>query len=609
MKFNLLIEELLLEISSPEEIWKKYYKDIEWPLFCRIVHYDPQTVVTDSKLVKIGKYGKVLLHMYRNGKIKMEDLPKATEYLKYVYKYNIPIDSNKIKDLPTLYGLISRYIVSENPNLSTVFKILPREEYKTLHNGEKWMILKPKTERAACYLGVNTQWCTTWGQHSLNKGNKTQTNQFKSYNKRGPLYIIINKDDADGEKYQFHFQSRQFMNSSDAQINASELLNQNDELKYFFFPSLIKNVSEKEKEDELEKIQILSPEDTMILLRNVIGDDSKNPLAEAIIKNDIDRINELIKSDELYNDVDLEKGHIEFDLKKIYDNLSTVESTLGWYGYDVQNSYEQVRSDINDSDSDYNWSEELGPAFDKYYMENSGKIMDSLSVPNIETFKTQFFDNFITNEKIRDSYIEEIITMSEGNYETSVQEEIDSIEKYITIEQKHSFYEVYVPVGVFIVHLIKKKITGIGNGEVNKIIDEYIDEYNVPTEYQYVYDYDYKYPIYNENTHFTSKIDDYFEEIFDNAEENVKCVEYRKTLNDVIQRIFKGSTTFENDHVTLTVENMGIDCEFGTVKATYYNKDSGGKYEGNIKVDNLASYALNYKLFESYISFRKNTSK
>ena len=49
----------------------------------------------------------------------------------------------------------------------------------------------------------NTQWCTAAD------GN----NQFNYYNSQGPLYININK--ADNEKYQFHFESDQFMDETD----------------------------------------------------------------------------------------------------------------------------------------------------------------------------------------------------------------------------------------------------------------------------------------------------------------------------------------------------------------------------------------------------------
>ena len=194
--------------------------------------------------------------------------------------------------------------------------------------------------------------------------------------------------------------------------------------------------------------------------------------------------------------------------------------------------------------------------------------------------------------------------MSSNNYEAEAQKEIDEIEKYITVNQTYSKYEVYVTSLYFIQFIIKHEIVKID--KIFDVFDDFINEYDVQTEYQGIYEYDREYPVYNENSRFTSVINDYFEKIYDAAEKGNDCAEYRKTLNDVMHRIFKDSTYYENEHVILSIQNLGIDCENGTVSVKYTNKDTGQKYDGNVKVDNLASYALNYKLFESYISFRKN---
>ena len=71
------------------------------------------------------------------------------------------------------------------------------------------MLLTPKTEEAAKYYGKNTRWCTA----------AENNNYFDQYNKDGPLYILINKKVPD-EKYQFHFQTEQYMDSRDSAINA-----------------------------------------------------------------------------------------------------------------------------------------------------------------------------------------------------------------------------------------------------------------------------------------------------------------------------------------------------------------------------------------------------
>lgn len=59
---------------------------------------------------------------------------------------------------------------------------------------------------AACELGSGTSWCTA-------TGNTKQW--FDRYAKDGPLYIFIGPD---GEKYQFHYESNQYMDKNDRSI-------------------------------------------------------------------------------------------------------------------------------------------------------------------------------------------------------------------------------------------------------------------------------------------------------------------------------------------------------------------------------------------------------
>ena len=55
MKFENIIEQLLVEAVSPEEIQKTYYKDIPIDVFNQISINDPQSVIRDGNLVKMGK--------------------------------------------------------------------------------------------------------------------------------------------------------------------------------------------------------------------------------------------------------------------------------------------------------------------------------------------------------------------------------------------------------------------------------------------------------------------------------------------------------------------------------------------------------------------------
>lgn len=89
-------------------------------------------------------------------------------------------------------------------------------DVKVLYNGPLGILSIPKTEAASCELGSGTRWCTA----------ARNRNMFDYYNQQGPLYVWNDKKLK--EKFQFHFESFQFMDSQDTPIDA-------DQLNYFAF--------------------------------------------------------------------------------------------------------------------------------------------------------------------------------------------------------------------------------------------------------------------------------------------------------------------------------------------------------------------------------------
>lgn len=82
---------------------------------------------------------------------------------------------------------------------SDVLVIQPLDKY----SGYWWAKEYPKK-------GVTNRWCTAW---------EGENSRFDYYAKQGPLYIIIPaKRNDDNEKYQFHFETKQFMDYQDHQI-------------------------------------------------------------------------------------------------------------------------------------------------------------------------------------------------------------------------------------------------------------------------------------------------------------------------------------------------------------------------------------------------------
>ena len=201
---TLLEEIILLEAMSLDDIHTKYYNDIDREEFNSIVAADPT-----STPQKKGKYTEWLLNLYKNGKLKNEDLYKATDYLEAFHKFKNKIkerDIRKYNSLAELYKTVKQFI--DDPEQATSKsdekrKIKDRGAEK-VYEDNTWLVIVPHTKEAAIYYGKGTQWCTAA---------TSSHNYFGSYNKHGNLYININKQN--GQKYQFHFESKQFMDEHD----------------------------------------------------------------------------------------------------------------------------------------------------------------------------------------------------------------------------------------------------------------------------------------------------------------------------------------------------------------------------------------------------------
>lgn len=111
------------------------------------------------------------------------------------------------------------------------------------YRGSTLNVVIPKTEKASCFFGMNTTWCTA---------RKDENNKFDHYNKAGPLYTILCEN---GLRFQFHFPKYdyEFMDKHNAPIDFDKTLNEYPELldafnelatKLLFLP-LIKNQTEE----------------------------------------------------------------------------------------------------------------------------------------------------------------------------------------------------------------------------------------------------------------------------------------------------------------------------------------------------------------------------
>jgi hypothetical protein len=158
-----------------------------------------------------------LAREYAKGNIqRLEDIPaKLTPFLGdyevYKRKKDFPTEYKDLMRLtaPQFYQFMTEF---EPPEDEQVDKGLAEEIYRD----SSVRVIHPKDQTAACYYGQGTQWCTASTRGS---------NYFDHYNRQGSMYILLpTQPKYEGEKYQLHFSSSQFMDETDEQVDLLNLL-------------------------------------------------------------------------------------------------------------------------------------------------------------------------------------------------------------------------------------------------------------------------------------------------------------------------------------------------------------------------------------------------
>jgi hypothetical protein len=597
MKFTDLIESLLLE-ATPDEIYNSYYKDIPREEFNQVVMSDPQSKSNENGIQRIGKFAKLLINLYRKKTLKLEDLPRAKEYLDYVYKHSVSLDSNKIKSLNDLYDVVKGYYAKDTRDLGSIISALDEKEYRKVFQSELWTIFVPFTEKASCYLGVNTEWCTTWGSQSLNPKHQDRGSLYSRYHSQGHLYILIKNSDIN-EKYQLHFQSKQYMDKEDARINIQEFLNKNEEVKHFFFPSLISDdADESTLKTQIERLNALDDDDTTILVNKLVSTSAKNnPIIAALISKDLDKLYGSITDDDLAL-LEIEGEWLNVEFKTSYGgSLNTTRDTLSYYEGEANNGSEVLWDRMYNEDSDY-IKDVLANYLEEYYKRNGEELKTLYGYSDYEQFKMDHYDNFTQDDDIWEWYSSDYVNKNARHLENAAQAQVDDIVKYMDFDSYTKENLVKVKIPYFLLYLVKKDYTIIDGKEnyMIDVLDGYASYYNIDNDYEGIWDHQTDEVTYED---LQKPIEDYFEKIFNDFEGVKTCAEYRKILNDVVQKVFKGSDRIENDEFDIFLPSMKIDCEKGSIVIVLGDKKKGTRESGPVKIENLATYATNYKLFEN----------
>ena len=173
------------------------------------------------------EYSQWLARMYSRGAIPLEDIKSKMHnaiemYHKFKIKKKLKPEHKDINQMKTPYDLLTAMEQYDEDDLEPEIGS-DKGTSKEIYKDEYIRVIVPKNKAAACYYGQGTRWCTA-GRNR---------NMYDLYNKQGDMYIVLPaKPQYEGEKYQLHFPSEQFMDEKDNPVNPSQLTKD--------YPSLLK---------------------------------------------------------------------------------------------------------------------------------------------------------------------------------------------------------------------------------------------------------------------------------------------------------------------------------------------------------------------------------
>lgn len=221
-------EKLIEEGKDPSEILHYKYRNVPSNVIDKVIEIDPTKKKSYSQwllsrwddekymimgALKSGQIKKMFDHFKNHQEIQIKDCPS----LAYGLRMYASIEDNVLKksDKPLTYvENLKREVDSEDAN-----------DFDVVFNKDKWIIAVPNTYEAECKLGENMKWCTA---NAFGDGES----YYENYLSRGGKYYV-NFDLSHGEsakgvdypytRYQFHFETNQFMDKDDEPVVLSDI--------------------------------------------------------------------------------------------------------------------------------------------------------------------------------------------------------------------------------------------------------------------------------------------------------------------------------------------------------------------------------------------------
>ena len=308
----------------------------------QILHAIEQGDPTPNK-----EYVQWLAKCYANEGVKLEDIvSKGADWLKTYAQLKVKrllppnvanIMNLKFAQLPDVVfdeELVSKLQAAED-------KTADKGKATTVFENGAVRIIVPHDETSACYYGQGTRWCTA----------AKSNNMYDNYARDGDLYILLPKQPKyDGEKYQLHFASSQFMDEGDSPISDMIALltgRFGDDVMTFFF----------NKEPMIKQWIVVTPE---AILQPLI-----DQIAEIAREYIHDKLSEWETEDDYYYRELQNKGYADEDGDIDWDRVEA--DGEGWLdnNYEAKEWYDKASDAVKPStdrlrDKAQEWADENG---------------------------------------------------------------------------------------------------------------------------------------------------------------------------------------------------------------------------------------------------------
>ena len=564
--------DILLE-ATPDEIYDRYYNTIDRNTFNSLVKTDPRTIIKNNEIIKIGPYSKLIINLWKKDKSIINDLNNVTEILTIIYKYNLPVNINNVNNVEDLENIVKEIKTKNDISINNILNKIDNDSYSVFDNNEKYITIIPKTEKASCVIGVNTEWCTTYGKFSLNPKYKTKTERFSEYNTLGNLYVIINKNNPN-EKYQIHFETEQIKDVNDNEIpDKIGFLNKIPTLKYKVFDGLKQDIPFNDliRQYSLGK-SFLSDNDLNIFISKINKSDNANPLVtDLLLKKETNLIN-IDGFIELNYESDDNIRIILKDFENPYDTCELYSYELSSYNkYRIDDTIDELLySVINDSKEFID--NEVDKLIDNFFTQN-----------NINLFIGNMLFKHNLIEQIDDYINDKIYELTKNKFKEKLEQIYVKCTNILDIFNLSKKIVLSFNKDKFINFIIVNKIKEISN--IDDFVLSYLDYFDISLD---IFKDEYPQIILPELDMIYDEINKQYQEIKDNVSQD--CYDSLMNISKLINEKFIDNI-YRNDHVIIKL--IKYECGENGLLIKIKLKKLNKTFEGYINPNNLYKYMSN----------------